>query len=169
MPTRTTTQYLRQNAKLEATPSVKTCVGKILSESVTSTTPGTSSSGQLEAAGASISGRPVATEDSSSGKNHHHLHTSRSSTILQENSSRRARRSTRFFFFTIKYWTVYVQDLKSSRFPAQRWDLEPIFERLLSWVSSRLIKDHQVFKRMAMKRSFREHKIYCHRNDKCKH
>ena len=48
--------------ELEATPSVKTCVSKI-----------PSSSGQLEAAGASGSGRPVAAEDpsnTSEGKVH---------------------------------------------------------------------------------------------------
>ena len=41
---RTITQYFDQNTKLEATPSVKICVGQILKEP-TNTTPGGSSSG----------------------------------------------------------------------------------------------------------------------------
>ena len=62
MPTWTVTQYFLEYRELEATPSVKTCVSKI-----------PSSSGQLEAAGASGSGRPVAAEDpsnTSEGKVH---------------------------------------------------------------------------------------------------
>ena len=46
-------------------------LGQQDSERVTRMTPGASSSGQLEAAGASSSGSPVATEDSSSEKKDH--------------------------------------------------------------------------------------------------
>ena len=81
------------------------------SERVTWTTPRASSSGQLEAAGASSSGRLVATEDPSSEKKVH-LHpnddgrnTSGSSAILHTISSWRSTN------FTIKYWTVHVQEL----------------------------------------------------------
>ena len=70
MPTWTITQHVRQNIKLEATPSAKTGVSKD-SERVNTTTPGASSSGQLETRGASSSRRPVATEDLSSGKKVH--------------------------------------------------------------------------------------------------
>ena len=86
-------------------------LGQQYSERVTWTTPRASSSGQLEAAGASSSGRLVATEDPSSEKKVH-LHpnddgrnTSGSSGILHTISSWRSTN------FTIKYWTVHVQEL----------------------------------------------------------
>ena len=109
------------------------------SERVYQTTPGASSSGQLAAAGASSSGRPVATEDLSSAKKFHlpsntdgDSSRSGSSMIPQRISGRRARRRTSY---------------QSLRFPAQRFDLEPVYERLLVGfilahkVSRRLQKD----------------------------
>ena len=105
------------------------------SERVTWTTPGASSSGQLEAAGASSSGRLVATEDPSSEKKVH-LHpnddgrntsgSSGSCTQFQAGGARILQSSIGQYM--CKSWLIYHQ---SSRFPAQRCDLEQIYKRLL--------------------------------------
>ena len=50
----------------------------------------------------------------------------------------------------LKTWSISYQ---SSRFPAQRYDLEPLTSDCL-WASSCLTKDHEDFKRMAMNKSF---------------
>ena len=113
MRTWTITQCFHQNIKLEATPSVKNLCQQD-SEWVNKTTPGASSSGQLEAMEQRASGDrllqkifqvkrkvifiQVLTERNTSG----------SSTILQRVSSRRLRWSTNC---TIEYRTGFVQDL----------------------------------------------------------
>ena len=98
MPTWTITQYFHQKIKA-AGDSKRENLCQQDSDRVTSRTPGASTSGQLEAAGAPISVRPVATEDSSSGEKSH-LHPS----IDGENTSN----------FTLNDWTV-------CRFPAERF------------------------------------------------
>ena len=71
MPTWTTTQSLHWITKLEATPSVKNYVSKILKEFTVTTT----GARQLEAAEVSTSGRPFAAEDpSNTGERKVHLH-----------------------------------------------------------------------------------------------
>ena len=105
MPTWAIKQYFHQNTKLEATPSVKICVGQIVKDS-TNTTPGASRSGQVvdQALGDQLLLKnlhvkrksvftPIPLENNTSG----------SSTKLQTLSSRRARRSTNFIF---KYWNI---------------------------------------------------------------
>ena len=95
MPTWTITQNSHLNIKLEATPSVKTCVSNILKE--VAKWPEALSSRQLNTPGASSAGRPAATEDLSCGKNIFvrilkENSISRRSTIPQRISSRRAHR-----------------------------------------------------------------------------
>ena len=132
-------QHLDHNTELEG-DSKREDLCQQASQRVIMTTTGTSGSGQLEVAGASSSKRSVGTDfpstenGSSSTKTlmEKKKSTPRKPIILRRISSRRARKRTNF---TIKYWTVFVQDLFKilpiPRFPTQRCDVEPMHERLL--------------------------------------
>ena len=129
----TITQYFHQNIKLEATPSVKTCVSKILKEWTT----------RRQVHQALVNWKrlehqaPVAAEDPSSEKKVHlHPNTDGENYIskfddpanFKPQSTERARISQSSIeqFMCKIGWISY----QSSIFPAQRCDLESIYERL---------------------------------------
>ena len=129
----TITQYFHQNIKLEATPSVKTYVSKILKEWTT----------RRQEHQALVNWKrlehqaPVAAEDPSSDKKVHlHPNTDGENYIskfddpanYKPHSTERARISqSSVEQFMCKIGWISHQ---SSRFPAQRCDLESIYERL---------------------------------------
>ena len=92
------------------------------SERANKTTPGTSSSW-----------RPVAREDPSSEKKvHFHPNTDREKYMRKVDHPANKFEPHWSTIFTLRYGTVYVQDSakrshQSSRFPAQRCDVEPIY------------------------------------------
>ena len=130
----TITQYFHQNIKLEATPSVKTCVSKILKEWTT----------RRQEHQAPVNWKrlehqaPVAAEDLSSEKKVHlHPNTDGENYIskfdhpannFKPHSTERVRISQSSIeqFMCKIGWISY----QSSIFPAQRCDLESIYERL---------------------------------------
>ena len=93
---------MHRNIKLEATPSVKTCVSMILKESTRRRQ--ASSSGQLVATGDPSSEQKVHLHPNLDGEKY----IRKFDDPAQKKSSRRVGRSTNF---TIKYWTGPVQDL----------------------------------------------------------
>ena len=142
MLTWTITQYFHQNTKLEANPSVKTCVCKILKES-----PGWR---QEHRAPRDRSQQKIfrVTRMSIFIQTLMEKSTRGSWTIQHRMSSRRARRSTKF---TTKNCTVFVKDLVN--IPSIFKITQPINERLLM-ASSWLTKDHEDFRRIAVGERF---------------
>ena len=148
MPTWTVTQYLHQNDKLKATPSVKSCVSRILKKVTRWTT------------GASCSGRPVAREKFSSEKKVH----------LPPNTDGE-KYISKFDDYAKKFKpqsegedSFYNQVLNSTcaRFGEDPNNIQnfPLNVAIWSqvtrdclWASSWLTKDHENFYRMAMKKS----------------
>ena len=132
MPTWTVTQYHHQTFKLEAIPSVTSCLCQ--HGRVNQTTPRASSSRQLEAAGPSSSGRLVATEDLSNEKKVH-LHpntdgenTLGSSTILNEEEEEHELR-IKYLNGKCARFVEYPANLQYFPLNVAIWEL--IYERLL--------------------------------------
>ena len=104
------------------------------SERVTRTTTGSSSSGQLEAAGASSSARLVATEDpSNTGERKLHLQTTTDGEKYIKKFDDPAKNfnpQSEEEHESYNQSKMWQRSYQSSRFPAQRFDLDPIYDRL---------------------------------------
>ena len=152
-------QYFHQNTKLVATPSVKTCVSKILKESPGRRQEHRAADNWMRLEHQARGGL-VATEDPSSEKKVH-LHPSKEksisggSSILQRISSRRARRSTTFLQPSIEQF--FVQRVVNIPPIFKIFPLNVATWRQFTgdcfWASSWLAKDHADFHRTAMNKS----------------